>query len=109
VDGAKRMQALINDLLELSRVGRRGGEMVVLDADDLPEVRVEPSLGVALFQNLIANAIKFRRPDTAPTVRITVQRDGDVLRRAGEYADVVRRIDEFYLTIVRLSDAIDAS
>ncbi|HEY8546823.1 MAG TPA: ATP-binding protein [Acidimicrobiales bacterium] len=97
VDGAKRMQALINDLLEFSRVGRRGGEADVVDADellaralsnlstavedtgahitsdDLPPVRIEVSLGVALFQNLVSNAIKFRREGTEPHVTITVR------------------------------------
>jgi signal transduction histidine kinase len=93
VDGAKRMQVLINALLALSRVGRSGApaERVELDealasaqrslsgeiedagadviADPLPIVWGERALLVSLFQNLIANAVKFRGTE-APTVRI---------------------------------------
>ncbi|HEV7751771.1 MAG TPA: ATP-binding protein [Baekduia sp.] len=101
VDGAKRMQGLINDLLAFSRVGRVGAEHVLLDMDEiaadavgnlepaieeagatvevdgpLPAVRGDRSLLTALLQNLIANGIKFRS-DEPPHVRLSVQRDGD--------------------------------
>jgi signal transduction histidine kinase len=100
VDGAKRMQQLINDLLTFSRVGRTGeGRELVdmnvvaqsalanlataideagasIEIDDLPTVRGEPSLLAAVLQNLIGNAIKFRGDDP-PRVRVTCRRDGE--------------------------------
>jgi signal transduction histidine kinase len=99
VDGAKRMQILINDLLAFSRVGRIVRESVevscnaVLDqalanladaiertgasveADELPTVSAEVPLLTAVFQNLISNALKFRGEEP-PKVRITARRDG---------------------------------
>lgn len=102
VDGAKRMQALLHDLLEYSRVGTRGkpftwvnckevveqaivnlkiaieesGASVTYDA--LPAVMGDEGQLVQLFQNLIGNAIKFRREET-PCVHISAQRKRNVV------------------------------
>ena len=96
VDGAKRLQVLINDLLTFSRVGRANEVLVrlPLDAaldtaitavaaaveesgavierpDHLPEVTGDATLLAMLWQNLISNGIKFRAAGRAPVVRIT--------------------------------------
>ncbi|BCL33671.1 GAF domain-containing protein [Nostoc sp. MS1] len=93
VDGARRMQTLINDLLNYSRVTTRGQPFVSVDCgvilqraianlkiaieesgavithDPLPTVMADPTQLTQVLQNLIANAIKFRR-DAAPKIHI---------------------------------------
>ncbi|MHA7649149.1 sensor histidine kinase [Mycobacterium sp. ML4] len=94
VDGAKRMQVLINDLLSFSRVGRLNTKYTKVELDTsldtaianlataieesgaaivrpklrLPQVFGDPTLLTMLWQNLIGNAVKFRREDRAPRV-----------------------------------------
>lgn len=101
VDGAKRMQALINDLLSFSRVGRMTQHEESIDLAavgrqaldnlaalveetgaevelrDLPQVPGDRTQLTQLFQNLLGNAIKFRREGVPPRVVIDARRDGD--------------------------------
>jgi PAS domain S-box-containing protein len=97
VDGAKRMKALITDLLDFSRTGTDAAHRQAVEAgvllenalsnlktaidesgaqittDPLPTISVDPVLFTQVFQNLIANAIKFQK-DTVPCVHISAQR-----------------------------------
>ena len=103
LDGAHRMQRLIEDLLTFSRVGTRGAPLaptelsVVLDRalanlklaidetgatiirNGLPTVSADAGQLEHLFLNLVSNALKFRG-STPPAIRISaVRRDGEWL------------------------------
>jgi PAS domain S-box-containing protein len=97
IDGAKRMQVTINDLLTYSRITTRAQPFTSVDPnkviDDLRKVELanvieeakgrvvvpqplaiiggDPSQIYQLFQNLLLNAFKFRREKIIPTVKIT--------------------------------------
>jgi light-regulated signal transduction histidine kinase (bacteriophytochrome) len=94
---ASRMQTLINDLLTFSRVTTKAQPLAQVDLAEvarevvtdlegrielvkgrvevgtLPLIDAEPLQMRQLFQNLIGNALKFRRPDTPPVVKVAAQ------------------------------------
>lgn len=99
VEGARRMQVFIRDLLAYSRIGFDRVQLVptametirdhalsnltaaieeagaAIESDALPVVVGDPNQLVQLLQNLIGNSIKFRR-DEPPRVRLSAERDG---------------------------------
>ena len=99
VDGAERMQRLIQDLLTYSRVGTKGRDLQVTSSeislqialknlsgaihesgalvthDPLPNVLADEMQLTQLFQNLVGNAIKYQNPGT-PKVHITAAKNG---------------------------------
>jgi light-regulated signal transduction histidine kinase (bacteriophytochrome) len=101
VDGAKRMQALIAGLLEYSRVGRQDEPPARVDTgvaleqaltnlrsaleeskgvvthDAMPQVIGNAAQITRVFQNLVGNGVKFRRPDEPPRIHVGAQLERD--------------------------------
>jgi PAS domain S-box-containing protein len=99
VDGANRMQRLIQDLLAYSRVGTKGKDLLETSSEDalersllnlrgaiadsgalvthdaLPSVLADEMQLVQLFQNLVGNAIKYQKAGT-PKIHISASKNG---------------------------------
>jgi len=100
VDGANRMQALIHDLLSYARAGTQAIDKTPIPAEgiveraltnlemaiqessavvhygNLPEIEADETKLTQVMQNLIGNAIKFRRPDLPPEIFVTAKQEG---------------------------------
>jgi len=100
VDGASRMQRLIEDLLSYSRVGTAGQPLVATSSeaaleqalanldvaveehgaevthDPLPEVLADEVQLIQLFQNLVGNAMKYQ-DSGVPKIHVSAARDGE--------------------------------
>ncbi|MFK7808356.1 MAG: tetratricopeptide repeat protein [Saprospiraceae bacterium] len=96
-EGVKRMNNLLDGLLKYATVGKTEADMeevnlstvlelsvinlrvtmeetkAIVDAERLPKILSVKSLWIQLFQNLISNAIKFRKPQTIPQITIRHQ------------------------------------
>ncbi|MBE8985864.1 GAF domain-containing protein [Nostoc sp. LEGE 12450] len=120
VDGARRMQTLINDLLNYSRVSTRGQPFKLVDCDvilqqaianlqiaiadskaivthePLPEVMADTTQLTQVFQNLIGNAIKFCQ-NQQPQIHIGLAKPNPNLD--GENLNSIPLADEWLFSI----------
>jgi light-regulated signal transduction histidine kinase (bacteriophytochrome) len=93
-DGGKRMQQLLDTLLAYSLLGQKTQDLMIVDLNfkleqviqnltvsiqetdakirfsNLPTITASATEMTQLFQNIIANALKFRKPDTNPLIEI---------------------------------------
>jgi len=100
-DGVTRMEKMLNDLLQYSRLGRSDEQLKNHDLNEtmlvvmrnlmtsmeqtqttiytngLPVLRSSSVEMIQLFQNLISNSIKFRKPERLPVIGITYQDEAD--------------------------------
>ena len=114
-DSAGRMTSLITDLLDFSRIKTRTepfspvdlneiiGHVLIdldvsirettakIDVGELPVLRADPTQMRQLFQNLISNALKFRRSDEPPRVTICTE---EIERGSGSGDDTYRIVVE---------------
>jgi PAS domain S-box-containing protein len=101
VDGAERMQKLITDLLTYSRITSKDEEFELVNLesvlnksilnlkvsikennarityDELPTIKVDPIQITQLFQNLLGNAIKFRKDNEEPLIHVKADDNSD--------------------------------
>jgi PAS domain S-box-containing protein len=131
VEGALRMQQMINDLLTYSRVGRTGKGVAEIAVEDvvksavsnlqaaiaesgakvtwgaLPTLAAEKVQLLQLFQNLIGNAVKFRADDRPIEVRVSAERESDLwhfqIRDTGIGIDK-QYLERIFLIFQRLHD-----
>ena len=97
VDGANKLQQMINDLLDYSRVESRKEPLMkidsntlvkqaienlkisieennaIIDYDNLPTLLADKNQLITVFQNLLSNAIKFHKPGQSPSIHITAE------------------------------------
>jgi len=99
IDAATRMKEMIQGLLDYSRIGTRGGEFnftdteevlitvlsnlhaaimeseAKIDYDKLPTVIADRNQLIQLFQNMVSNAIKFKKKDVTPQIYVSARKD----------------------------------
>ena len=112
-NAATRMRLLINDLLSYSRVTTKAKPFVQVDLNDilegvlsdlqvtiqnssgrvevsdLPVLVADPTQMRQLFQNLLSNALKFRKPDVDPVVKVSAE-EGSITNEEGNVVECWR-------------------